>query len=60
MIKFTKESKTKIIWACSSVGYDFNKSSDLKNTKLLEAAKRILKYKKVLINGISEKTLKSL
>ena len=50
MIKFTKESKTKIIWACSSVGYDFNKSSDLKNIKLLEAAKRILKYKKVLIN----------
>ena len=50
-------NKLRDIWI---YGYDFNKSSDLKNTKFLEAAKRILKYKKVLINGISEKTLKSL
>ena len=50
-------NKLRDIWI---YGYDFKKSSDLKNTKFLEAAKRILKYKKVLINGISEKTLKSL
>ena len=50
-------NKLRDIWI---YGYDFNKSSDLKNTKFLEAAKKILKYKKVLINGISEKTLKSL
>jgi len=50
-------NKLRDIWI---YGYDFKKSSELKNTKFLEAAKRILKYKKVLINGISEKTLKSL
>ena len=50
-------NKLKDIWI---YGYDFKKSSELKNTKFLKAAKRILKYKKVLINGISEKTLKSL
>jgi len=41
-------------------GYDFKKSNELKNTKFLEAARKILKYKKVKINGISEKTFKSL
>jgi len=50
-------NKLKDIWI---YGYDFKKSSELKNTKFLKAAKRILKYKKVLINGISEKNLKSL
>ena len=50
-------NKLKDIWI---YGYDFKKSSELKNTKFLKAAKRILKYKKVLINGISEKNLKNL
>ena len=50
-------NKLRDIWI---YGYDFKKSSELKNTKFLKAAKRILKYKKVLINGISEKNLKSL
>ena len=41
-------------------GYDFKKSNELRNTKFIDAAKRILKYQKVRINGISEKTIKSL
>ncbi|ARJ48790.1 hypothetical protein [Candidatus Pelagibacter sp. RS40] len=41
-------------------GYDFKKSNELRNTKFIDAAKKILKYRKVKINGISEKTFKSL
>ena len=33
------------------------KSSELKNTKFLEAAKKITNYKKIKINGISYKTI---
>ena len=50
-------NKLKDIWI---YGYNFKKSSELKNSKFLEAAKKILKYKKVKINGISEKTLKKI
>ena len=39
---------------------DFKKSNELRNTKFIDAAKRILKYQKVRINGITEKTIKSL
>ena len=54
--RFKKLKKLKDIWI---YGYDFKKSNELKNTKFLEAARKILKYKKVKINGISEKTFKS-
>ena len=47
-------NKLKDVWI---YGYNFNKSSELKNTKFLEAAKKITNYKKVKINGISYKTI---
>ena len=50
-------SKLKDIWI---YGYDFKKSTELKNTKFLEAAKKILKHNKVKINGISYKTINKL
>ncbi len=50
-------NKLRDIWI---YGYDFKKAEDLKNTLFLEAAKKILKYKKVKINGISQKTLMKL
>ena len=46
--------KLKDVWI---YGYNFNKSSELKNTKFLEAAKKITNYKKIKINGISYKTI---
>ena len=47
-------NKLKDVWI---YGYNFNKSSELKNTKFLEAAKKITNYKKIKINGISYKTI---
>ena len=47
-------NKLKDIWI---YGYNFNKSNELKNTKFLEAAKKITNYKKIKINGISYKTI---
>ena len=47
-------NKLKDVWI---YGYSFKKSSELKNTKFLEAAKKITNYKKIKINGISYKTL---
>ena len=46
--------KLKDVWI---YGYSFKKSSELKNTKFLEAAKKITNYKKIKINGISYKTI---
>ena len=54
---FKKLNKLKDIWI---YGYDFKKAEELKNTSFLKVAKEILKYKKLKINGISEKTFKSL
>ena len=47
-------NKLKDVWI---YGYSFKKSSELKNTKFLEAAKKITNYKKIKINGISYKTI---
>ena len=55
--KFKNLKKLKDIWI---YGYDFKKAEDLKNTLFLDVAIKILKFKKVKINGISEKTLKNL
>lgn len=55
--KFKNLKKLKDIWF---YGYDFKKAKDLKNTKFLKIAKEILKYKKLKINGISEKTFRNL
>ena len=54
---FKKLKKLKDIWV---YGYDFKKTEELKNTSFLQVAKEILKHKKLKINGISEKTFKSL
>jgi len=54
---FKKLKKLKDIWI---YGYDFKKTEELKNTSFLRVAKEILKHKKLIINGISEKTFKSL
>ena len=55
--RFKKLKKLKDIWI---YGYDFKKAEELKNTSFLQVAKEILKYKKLRINGISEKTFKTL
>ena len=55
--KFKNLKKLKDIWI---YGYNFKKAEDLKKTLFLDVAIKILKYKKVKINGISEKTLKNL
>lgn len=55
--KFKGLKNLKDIWI---YGYDFKKKDELKNTSFLKIAKEILKYKKLKINGISEKTLKDL
>ena len=47
-------NKLKDVWI---YGYSFKKTSELKNTKFLEAAKKITNYKKIKINGISYKTI---
>lgn len=50
-------NKLKDVWI---YGYNFKKSDELKNTKFLKVAKKILEYNKVKINGISEKTFQNL
>jgi len=55
--KFRNSKKLKNIWI---YGYNFKKSEELIGTKFLEMAKKISKYNKININGISYKTLNKL
>ncbi len=55
--KLKKLKKLKDIWI---YGYEFKKAAELKNTSFLKMAREILKYKKLRINGISEKTFKTI